>query len=323
MKKQPKVSIVIPVYNVEDYIRQCIESVVNQTLKEIEIIIVDDCSPANEETIIREFMARDPRIVYIKNQKNVGLGEARNIGFTQATGEYYGCVDSDDFVDHTMFEKMYIKAKDFDSDIVICRMHRINCQTDDITDDSYMNNPSNDLILQAFDNNGAAYLRLYKQSFFKKHIRYPQGVKYEDIVPFFTGYLNTSQITFVDEPLYYYRQNRLGAITNKTHTKDILIFLNEVITLFKEKGLFEKYKQRLCCYCPQVYYWYKNKPKELYDGIREIILKDFGNVKTKNKRVLMFRKYTYEKKQKRKDFYEILYKILPCEMVKKKMKLYQ
>ncbi|MBR1915793.1 MAG: glycosyltransferase family 2 protein [Alphaproteobacteria bacterium] len=323
MKKQPKVSIVIPVYNVEDYIRQCLESIVNQTLKEIEIIIVNDCSPANEEAIIREFMAQDSRIVYIKNPKNVGLGEARNIGFAKATGEYFGCVDSDDYVDKTMFEKMYLKAKSNDADIAICNLYRIDCQTGVTNIDSCFNVTPDDFILQAFDCAVAAYLRIYKQSFFKKYIKYPFGVKHEDVVPFFTGYLNTKKISFVNEPLYYYRENRFGAITSKTHTKDILIFLNEVIALFKEKGVFEKYKDRLCSFCSQVYYWYTDKPKELYEGIREIILKNFSDVKTKNKKVLMFRKYAYTEKQKRMIFYKNLYKIIPFRFINKKIKLYQ
>ena len=87
--------------------------------------------------------------------------------------------------------------------------------------------------------------------------------------------------------------------------------------------MFEKYKDRLCSFCSQVYYWYTDKPKELYEGIREIILKNFSDVKTKNKKVLMFRKYAYTEKQKRMIFYKNLYKIIPFRFINKKIKLYQ
>ena len=112
-----KVSVVIPVYNVEKYLRQCLDSVINQTLKEIEIIIVNDGSKDSSLSIIKEYAAADDRIVVI-DKPNGGYGESMNRGFDKATGEYIGIVESDDFIEPNMFEKLYERAKEYELDVV-------------------------------------------------------------------------------------------------------------------------------------------------------------------------------------------------------------
>lgn len=112
-----KVSIIVPVYNVEKYIERCINSIINQTLQDIEIIVVNDGSPDNSDVIIRKYMQLDSRIKLI-NQENQGLSIARNNGIKIAQGEYVAFVDSDDFIELDMYEKMYLLAKKNNSDIV-------------------------------------------------------------------------------------------------------------------------------------------------------------------------------------------------------------
>ena len=94
----PKLSIIIPVYNTEIYLKECLDSVINQTFKDIEIIIVNDCSPDNSETIILEYASKDPRIKYIKHDKNKSVFQARISGVNIATGDYILCIDSDDYL---------------------------------------------------------------------------------------------------------------------------------------------------------------------------------------------------------------------------------
>ena len=113
-----KVSVIIPVYNVENYLRKCLDSIVNQTLKEIEIICVDDCSTDNCYSILEEYSKIDNRIIIVKNDVNKGLGNTRNIGLENAKGEYIGFVDSDDFVNDIYFEELYNTAKKFNADLV-------------------------------------------------------------------------------------------------------------------------------------------------------------------------------------------------------------
>lgn len=114
---QPKVSIVIPIYNVEKYLRQCLDSVVNQTLKEIEIICVNDGSKDSSLSIIQEYAAKDERVKII-DKENSGYGHSMNCGFAMATGEYVGIVESDDYADLDMFETLYTRAKQENLDVV-------------------------------------------------------------------------------------------------------------------------------------------------------------------------------------------------------------
>lgn len=113
-----KVSIIVPIYNVEKYLPQCVESLINQTLKDIEIILVDDGSPDKSGQIAEEYAKKDKRIKVV-HQENAGLGPARNSGIENATGEYIGFVDSDDWANSGMFEKLYNVAQKENADIVV------------------------------------------------------------------------------------------------------------------------------------------------------------------------------------------------------------
>lgn len=124
LMKQPKVSVIVPVYNVEKYLGRCMHSLLGQTLKEIEIILVDDGSPDNCPALCEGYKSfnnnsRCPNIKVI-HKKNEGLGFARNSGLEVATGEYVAFLDSDDFVNVNMYERLYIKAKEKDVDVVYC-----------------------------------------------------------------------------------------------------------------------------------------------------------------------------------------------------------
>jgi len=117
MKNQPKVSVVVPIYGVEKYLNQCVDSILAQTLKEIEIILVDDGSKDKCPQIIDEYAQKDPRVVAV-HQPNGGYGRAVNHGLELATGEYIGIVESDDWIEPDMYEKMYQKAVQTNVDIV-------------------------------------------------------------------------------------------------------------------------------------------------------------------------------------------------------------
>jgi glycosyltransferase involved in cell wall biosynthesis len=129
-----KVSVIIPVYNVEKYIKKSLESVMNQTLKEIEIICVNDGTKDNSRKIIEEYAQKDERIKII-DKENGGLSSARNAGMEIARGEYLGFVDSDDWIEETMYEKLYEKAKADESQMVICAVHKYDDKSKKIVDD--------------------------------------------------------------------------------------------------------------------------------------------------------------------------------------------
>ena len=151
----PKVSVIIPVYNVEEYLCKCLDSVINQTLKEIEIICVDDGSTDNSLEILKEYATKDNRITII-TQKNLYAGVARNSGLAQAKGEYLSFLDSDDFFELNMLKESYKKAIAEKADIVIFGYKQYNVLDKSVT----IKNGFNDKLLQ-FDN---------KSSEYKKHI---------------------------------------------------------------------------------------------------------------------------------------------------------
>ena len=140
-----KVSVIVPVYNVEKYISKCLDSLVNQTLKDIEIIVVNDGSPDNSQKIIDEYVKKYPDKVKSYIKENGGQGSARNYGIELSTGEYIGFVDSDDFVELDMFEKMYNKAKQDNSDIVICGSYNVSEDYSKKEIDVFVNNYNTDL----------------------------------------------------------------------------------------------------------------------------------------------------------------------------------
>lgn len=120
--ERPKVSIIVPIYNVEKYLDRCMDSLLNQTLKDIEIIMVDDGSPDNCPWMCDEYAKKDSRVKVI-HKKNAGLGMARNSGLEIANGEYVAFVDSDDYVDCHMYEALYNKVKEMQVDAVLCKFY--------------------------------------------------------------------------------------------------------------------------------------------------------------------------------------------------------
>ena len=121
---QPKVSVIIPVYNCELFLRECIESLQGQTMQEIEMIFVCDASPDNSLSILREYEAKDPRISVIAFEKNRGVSAARNAGIERARGEYVIFCDGDDWIEPQMYQRLYDMAKAHDADIAFCRVFK-------------------------------------------------------------------------------------------------------------------------------------------------------------------------------------------------------
>ena len=119
-----KVSIIVPVYNVEQYLEKCLNSLVNQTIKDFEIIIVNDGTKDSSQKIIDKY-AKNYSFIKSYIKENGGLSSARNYGIKKATGEYLAFVDSDDYVTEDMYEKMYQKAKEKDFDMVVCDLNYI------------------------------------------------------------------------------------------------------------------------------------------------------------------------------------------------------
>ena len=231
----PKVSIIIPVYNVEKYLKKCLDSVVNQTLKDIEIIVVNDGSPDNSQKIIDEYAKKYSQIAsYTK--KNGGLSDARNYGIKKSKGEYLAFIDSDDFIDHDMIKKMYNKAVKENLDIVVCNSVEVyeNGLKREIKSNLKM---SNDTVKNYLISPPMACTRIYKRSLFDS-FQFKKGILYEDLelTPKFVT--KTKHIGFIDEGLYYYFQ-RTGSIMKQSTFNNKLLCIFDVLdslyqVLYKE-----------------------------------------------------------------------------------------
>ncbi len=123
----PKVSVIIPVYNTEKYLKKCLDSVCNQTLSDIEIICINDCSTDNSLEILNEYVKKDKRIKLIDFKENKGAGAARNEGIKRARGTYIGFIDSDDYIDSDFYEKLYQKGTESNADIIKANLVYENC----------------------------------------------------------------------------------------------------------------------------------------------------------------------------------------------------
>lgn len=264
---KPFVSIIIPIYNNEKYLEKCLDSLINQTLSNIEIICVNDGSTDSSLSIVENYAKRDKRIIPI-TKKNQGQSVARNTGIEIAKGEYIGFLDSDDWADTKMFEELYEQAKNLEADITMCSITTFDETTGEYsTTDPYM---TLDLFPKSFENRifshnetfdfifricVTPWNKIYKTDFLKKNnLKFVQKLNYEDNVFSLATMLNTDKICVIKKPLVFYRKNSETSYSHSTkHDKKKLDFFK--IFELEEKLLKEKklYKSDLKKY----FKWYK------------------------------------------------------------------
>ena len=218
----PKVSVIVPVYNVEKYIDKCLKSLVTQTLHDIEIICVDDCGADNSMTIVRKYADADNRIKIISNKHNLGLSTSRNTGVARARADYIMFCDSDDWFEPGMCEIMYNTITCDNTDIALCGVNVI--YEADIhhkkSDSGYFKikcpgvfTVTEDLTYKTC---GTVWNKIYKRSIISDYgIRFPDGLKYEDVCFFNMYMLWAKKISFITDKLYNYRR-RSGSIMNQS-----------------------------------------------------------------------------------------------------------
>lgn len=203
-----KVSIIVPVYNVEKYLRKCLDSLINQTLKDIEIICVNDGSKDNSPKILEEYAKKDNRIIVI-NQENAGLSVARNSGIDIAKGEYIGFVDSDDWIDLDFFEKLYYSATSNDTDIAVGGIIRVtgikkkkflNFEKETITDNTNLKFELCDVPEKSY-----VWNKIYKTEKLKEiGLEFEKGIFYEDCIFTPQALFYLGKIVTVPNIYYYY-----------------------------------------------------------------------------------------------------------------------
>ena len=207
----PKVSVIIPVYNAQKYLERCLNSIVNQTLTEIEILLIDDCSTDKSVEIIQEYSKKDKRIKLIKSRENQGAAAARNKGLDIAKGEYIGFIDADDYIDLNYYEELYKKAKETNADVVKCKRAVIG--ENGVKHESYLNES---VKTSKYNFSFEWTTAIYKTSLINdNHIRLvPEFTVAEDVIFLNEIIVKTDKIEVIDNVLYYYcrRKNSLNEV---------------------------------------------------------------------------------------------------------------
>lgn len=202
------ISVIVPVYNVESYVAECIESIQNQTYMNLEIILVNDGSTDASGDICDKYAAYDERIQVI-HKENAGVSAARNTGIESANGDYIGFVDSDDYIAPTMYEDMLKLMAEHDLDIIECTAFRNNGDTniEGCNDGSLeIFNRDEALKMAMYDCFVAVWSQLYKRRVISD-VRFPVGRKFEDSAVSYLFIANTKRVGHINRCLYYYRLN--------------------------------------------------------------------------------------------------------------------
>lgn len=239
----PKVSVIVPIYNVEKYLEKCINSLLSQTLEDIQIILVNDGSKDNSGNIAKEYEKNNKdRVIYVEKE-NGGLSDARNYGLKYATGDFIAFLDSDDYIEKNAYEEMYNKAIEENADYVECDFiwefpNKIR------VDKQYPYKNKKEML--SFVRVVAWNKLIKRQLITDNNLEFPKGLRYEDVeftyklIPFI------NKFAYVDKPFIHYVQ-RKGSIANvqNERTAEIFTVLDNVIEFYKKNNIYEKYRDEL------------------------------------------------------------------------------
>lgn len=238
-----KVSVIVPIYNVEKYLDKCLNSLVHQTLEEIEILAINDGSPDESQKIIDRYMQEYPDKVKGLIKPNGGIASVRNFGIEHATGEYIGYLDGDDYVEPDMFEKLYNAAKKEDSDVAICDFFF----TYEDHEDPFVEGPyysSKEMMIKL---HAVLWNKIYRTDFVRElGIKFIEGYRYEDASYMYKLAPNMKKFVFVNEPMLHYVQRPGSSMASHNHkVKEVVYIFEDIYAYFKEKGFFEDYYEEL------------------------------------------------------------------------------
>ena len=229
----PKVSIIVPVYKTEQYLKECIDSILSQTFTEFELILVDDCSPDNCPQICEEYAEHETRIKVIHNKTNQGLVKTRQAGLAHSTGDYIQFVDSDDWIEPNMMERLYQKASSEGCDIVYCDLIRFEGKklTHSLPFDT-RGRGKVDIVINMIEDNFPGFLcnKLFRRSLFI-NVTWPDYALREDVVTCIQLFLNAEKIGYEYSLLYRYRFNDNSISSNN---KNRYKLINEVFENFRK-----------------------------------------------------------------------------------------
>ena len=262
-----QVSVIIPVYNIERHLRQCLDSVTGQTLTELEIICVDDGSTDGSPEILAEYAAGDGRFQII-TQPNGGPGAARNAGMTRATGEYLIFLDSDDWFEPDFLERMVAKAKETGADMTICRAVEFDTATGReqpsewmlkaqyLPEETFTPKEIAEHIFQF--TYGWPWDKLFRREYIRKTgLQYPSLPNSEDLVFVFQALTLAERITVISEPLVHHRANRMDSVSNSRYRDPEVPY--QALVLLREglrgRGMYPEYERSFLNWAMEFLVW--------------------------------------------------------------------
>ncbi len=242
-----KISVIVPVYKVEEFLPQCLDSILAQTLTEMEIICVNDGSPDNSLKILEEYAKKDDRIVII-NQKNGGLSSARNTGIKSATGEYIGFVDSDDWIEPDFYHNLYQAAKEHNADIVGTGFYSVKNNKKKlsyfVTETKTALTPEEKFKIFKMPKNNFVWNKIYKKDMIcKQDLFFPIGMTYEDIIWSSTVMEQSLKAVMIQGAGYNYRYNA-NSIVHTTFS-DSKKLLDQTNAHKFQRKIMNKYKMKI------------------------------------------------------------------------------
>lgn len=241
--KKIKVSVIVPIYNTEKFLEKCIESILNQTLEEIEIILINDGSTDNCHKICQEYAEKNKDKIRYINNKNIGCSATRNLGIELARGEYIAFVDSDDYIDKEMYEEMYNKALEENSDVVVCGINSVYLISNEskISLPKFIRDKYSNLSYKKKISNPVNKI-FRKELIIKNKIRYLINThSFEDFNFCFKIIVSTDKVTYIYKSFYNYIYHENNSIYNLKKRTGIFISFNELYDyLFKNNYLKNK-----------------------------------------------------------------------------------
>ena len=272
-------SVIIPVYNCEKYLRQCLDSVLGQSLRDVEILCVDDGSTDASPTILAEYASRDERIVVI-TQPNGGAGAARNTGLSRATGEYLLFLDGDDWFERDYFEAAVNRISADHADICICGYEAFDAKTGEtlpsnwdkkkglLPPDAFSPEEVSGKIFQLTD--GQVWDKLYRRSFVERSgIRFPAIRAAEDTAFMYRTLLSAERVTSLQRVFVHYRINRAGSVSKSFTAYQSAPFdsFELIYDFLRERGLMPKYERSFKNWAMEYLVWQVNNMPD--SGIRK------------------------------------------------------
>ena len=261
-----KVSVIVPVYNVEEYLYDCLNSLIKQTFDDFEIICIDDCSTDSSYEILEYFKTKDNRFKIIKNRDNIGLGASRNVGIEESKGEYILFLDSDDWLDRNTIEELYALAYKNETDVVMFKLINYDQDKEIFYKSSYYcmdymdgfcgkifnhTDISHNMLFRLPE---SACNKLFKSSFIKDNeLKFPEGLIHEDNPFNFEMLFAAKKILLIDE-YFYNRRIRSNSITRTNDVKliDVMEVSDIILSFFLTHGVYHEYISNITNFILQI-----------------------------------------------------------------------